>query len=113
MDPVHAHRERDLPALHPVSQCTTLHVAPASPACLRTSLEAVDRCGYLNSTREQVREAGKGHRKEDSKGGGKREEGCLGVDPIDLPGRIHVDNGNRIIVVWSLYARATLVNIWP
>lgn len=73
-------------------------VSLASP---HTSLEAIDGRRYFHSSREQVREAGKGHGKEDSKGGGGGEDGCLWVVPIDLPDRVHIDSSSRIIVVWS------------
>ena len=86
-------------------------VSPASP---HTSLKAIDGRRYFDSSREQVRESGEGHSEEDSKGSGRGEDGSLGVVPIDLPDRVHVGNGSRIIVVWSLCVHPPLtVNICP
>lgn len=59
-------------------------------AIQHTSLEARHRCRNLDSACQQVGQCREGHGEEDAEEGGRGEEECLGLVPVDLRNRVHL-----------------------
>ena len=71
------------------------HIRLSSP---HTSLEAINRRRDLDSSRQEVWQAWKRYRKQDSKSSSGGEEDGFSVVIVDLGDRVHVALGRGIIV---------------